>query len=141
MSYDANSGYYYQWGVKQLFDPGQAASWDLVADFSKSLGTSVSLFTITNLFNQPILSANVSSTVKYDTTITTASSGINVSCYKVAIVADMIASGLSIGNVYMDYFVGYTPSNNASNPSGRIMLKLYPYKPSGLYKCGDSTEH
>lgn len=131
VSYDSQTGQLYQWGVKQLFDPGQTGSWDLLADFSK-MGTDVSLFTITNLFGQSFLSANVSSNVKYDTTITTTGSAINVHCYKVAVVADIIASGMSIGKAYLDYFVGYTPSSNTSNPSGRIRIKLYPVSISGF---------
>ena len=126
VSYDSQSGQLYQWGVKQLFDPNQTASWDLLADFSKALGTSVSLFTITNLFGQSFLTADVSSTVQYDTTITSNGSHVGVNCYKVAAVADIKASGLSVGKAYMDYFVGYTPSSNTSNPSGMVRIKLYP---------------
>lgn len=138
ISYDSQTGQLNQWGVKQLFDPNQTGSWDLLADFSK-MGTDVSLFTITNLFNQTFLSANVSSKViATDTVFTTVGSGVGVKCYKVAVIADVMAAGQSIGKVYLDYFVGYTPSSNTSNPSGRIRVKLYPinlppaYSGSGL---------
>ena len=133
VSYDNQSGIFYQWGIKKLFDPNQTETWDKVADFSQALGTSVSLFTITNLFNQPILSADVSSTVKYDTTFTTTGSQVGVNCYKVAVVADVKASTLSIGKVYLDYYIGYTPSSNTSNPSGRVRVKLYPINLSTFF--------
>ena len=134
VSYDSQSGIFYQWGVKKLFDPNQTETWDKVADFSQPLGTSVSLFTITNLFNNTLLSADVSSTVKYDTTFTTTGApGVGVSCYKVAIVADVKASTLSVGKVYLDYYIGYTPSSNTANPSGRIRVKLFPINLSGFF--------
>jgi hypothetical protein len=133
VSYDNQSGIFYQWGVKKLFDPNQTESWDEVADFSKALGTSVSLFRIDTLFGQSILSANVSSTVQYDTTFTTTGApGVGVSCYKVAVVADILAAGLSVGKVYLDYYIGYTPSSNTANPSGRIRVKLFPINLPGF---------
>jgi hypothetical protein len=132
VSYDSQSGIFYQWGIKKIFDPSQTETWDEVADFSQPLGTTVSLFTITNLFNQPLLSADVSSTVKYDTTFTTTGSAVGVSCYKVAVVADVKLSGISVGNVYLDYYIGYTPSSNTANPSGRIRVKLFPISLPGF---------
>jgi hypothetical protein len=141
VSYDANSGQFFQWGVKKIFDPSQTATWDMVADFSQTLGTSVALFTITNLFGQPLLSANVTSAVMYDTTFTTTGApGVNVSCYKVAVVADVLASSISIGKVYLDYYVGYTPSSNPNNPSGRIRIKIYPINLAGGYPAGDGLD-
>jgi hypothetical protein len=140
VSYDASSGQFFQWGVKKIFDPTQTATWDMVADFSKPLGTSVALFTITNLFNQPLLSANVTSTVMYDTTFTTTGApGVNVSCYKVGVIADVLASSISIGKVYLDYYIGYTPSSSPSNPSGRIRVKIYPINLTG-YPAGDGFD-
>lgn len=132
VSYDSQTGIFYQWGIKKIFDPSQTETWDEVADFSQALGTTVSLFTITNLFGQPLLSADVSSTVQYDTTFTTTGSGVGVSCYKVAVVADVKASSVSIGKVYLDYYIGYTPASNTANPSGRIRVKLFPISLPGF---------
>ncbi len=131
VSYDSQTGLLYQWGIKKLFDPTQTETWDLVADFSKALGTSVSLFTITNVGGQSFLTANVSSKVEKDTTIIALASGVSVSCYKVAIIADILASGLSVGKAYIDYYIGYTPSSS-TNPSGRIKLKFYPVNIMGV---------
>jgi hypothetical protein len=139
-SYDANSGQFYQWGVKKIFDLSQTATWDLVADFSQPVGTSVSLFTINNLFGQSFLSANVSSIVAYDTLFTTTGvPSVTVTCYKVAIIADVIASSVSIGKVYLDYYIGYTPSALPLNPSGRIRVKLFPINLTG-YPAGDGFD-
>lgn len=132
VSYDTTTYKLYQYGVKKLFDPSQAGSWDLVADFSVPLGTSVPLFTITNLLGQPSLTADVSSMVQKDTIINTFNTGFAISCYKVAVVADIKLSGTPIGKAYLDYFVGYTPSSNPSNPSGRINVKIYPVNISGF---------
>jgi hypothetical protein len=136
VSYDSQTGLLYQWGVKKIFDPSQTETWDLLADFSKPLETPVSLFTINNVFGQSFLSANVSSKVMYDTAFTTIASAIAVNCYKVAVVADILLSGNSIGKAYLDYYVGYTPSSNPSNPSGMIRVKFFPLNVSGYTATG-----
>jgi hypothetical protein len=137
VSYDSQTGVLYQWGVKKLFDPAQTETWDSVADFSRPLGTPVPLFTINGIGGQTFLSANVSSTVQYDTTIIALASGVSVNCYKIAVVADFIVSGLSVGKAYIDYYIGYTPSSS-TNPSGRIKLKFYPVNIMGFtYPGGD----
>ncbi len=134
VNYDSQTGLLYQWGIKKLFDPAQTESWDLVADFSKALGTSVSLFTIPNIGGITNLNANVSSTVQKDTTIIAIASGVSVSCYKIAIVADIVL-GISVGKAYVDYYIGYTPSSS-TNPSGRIKLKFYPVNVMGYTVTG-----
>jgi len=140
VSYDANSGQFFQWGVKKLFDPTQTETWDLVADFSQALGTTVSLFTITNVFGQQNVSANVTSKVSVDTTIaTTGTPSVNVKCYMVNVVADVIAFGVSVGKVYLDYYIGYTPSSNTSNPSCRVRVKLHPINLTG-FAGGDGID-
>ncbi len=136
VSYDSQTGLLYQWGIKKIFDPSQTETWDLLADFSKPLETQVSLFTINSIFGQPLLSANVTSKVMYDTAYTTIASAIAVSCYKVAVVADILLSGTSIGKAYLDYYVGYTPSGNPSNPSGNIRTKLFPLNVTGFTQSG-----
>lgn len=135
VSYDNQTGLLSQWGIKKLFDPAQTETWDSVADFSKPLGTLVPLFTITNLGGQTFLSANVSSKVERDTVIISLASGVSVNCYKVAIVADIIAGGSSVGKAYIDYYIGYTPSSS-TNPSGRIKLKFYPVNIMGVTATG-----
>lgn len=130
ISYDAQSGLFYQWGIKTIFDPTQAPSWDLIADFSKSLGTTVQIFTLTNLFNNPLLSATVFSKVAADTVIST-QSGTSVNCYRDELTANIYAGPLQVGTARIDYYIGYTPSNNASNPSGRIRFKFYPLTVTG----------
>lgn len=120
-SYTQSEGIFYQWGARNIIDPNQAATWDEVADFTKSRGTEVSLYTITNLFNQPTLSANVYSKVVVDTTAPLLSS---VKCYRVSVRAEVFASSVSLGNVYVDYYIGYASSS--SNPSGRVGTHIYP---------------
>lgn len=139
VSYDTGSGQFYQWGIKKLFDPSQTETWDLVADFSKPLETVVSLFTITNVFGNPNISATVTSKVWHDTTIaTTGSPSVNVNCYTVNVTADVIAFTISIGKVYLDYYIGYTPSGS-SNPTCRVRVKLYPVSLTG-FAGGDGID-
>lgn len=133
VSYDTSTYILYQHGVKRLFDPSQTATWDIVADFSVPLGTSVFLFTINNLLGQNSLSADVYSTVQKDTIIQTyLPPVVSINTYKVAVVADIKLSGTPIGKAYLDYYVGYTPASNPSNPSGRINVKIYPINISGF---------
>ena len=137
VTYDNATYKFYQYGVKKIFDPTQTATWDLVADFSQPLGASISIFTLTNLLGNPNLSADVSSRVMKDTVINTFNPpGTGVNCYKVAIIGDVKLATVSIGNVYLDYYIGYTPPSAPSNPSGRISIKLYPVNISG-YPAAD----
>lgn len=120
-SYTQSEGIFYQWGARNVIDPGQAATWDEIADFTKSLGTEVSLYTITNLFNQASLSANVYSKVVVDTTAPLLST---VKCYRISVRAEVFASTVSLGNVYIDYYIGY--NSTSGNPSGRVGTHIYP---------------
>ena len=126
ISYDASTGQFYQWSIKRIFDTTQAPSWDLIADFSKSIGTSVPVFTLNSLFGNSLLSANVSSKVAADTVLKT-QTNVSVNCYRVELTANIYVGGsLQVGTARVDYYIGYTPSSNASNPSGRIRFKFYP---------------
>jgi hypothetical protein len=126
ISYDASSGIFYQWAIKRIFDTTQAASWDEITDFSKSIGTSVPVFTLNSLFGNSLLSANVSSKVAVDTVLVTHTNS-SVNCYRVELTAIILVGGqLQVGTARVDYYIGYTPSNNPSNPSGRIRFKFYP---------------
>lgn len=131
-SYNQTDGKFYQYGARKLFDSTQAATWDLVADFTQPIGTEISLYTINNLFGNPLLSANVKSKVAVDTVIqTTAQSSVTINCFRVGLKADVYATSLLLGTVYIDYYIGYTPSTNTSNPSGRVRTKIYPISFTG----------
>ena len=123
-SYSQTEGKFYQWGAKKLIDTNQVASWDLVADFTQPLGTEIALYTISNLFGQPLLSANVKSRVIIDTVVVTIASGVTVNCYRVSLRAEIVLSGIPLGNAYIDYYIGYASSS--TNPSGRVRTKFYP---------------
>jgi hypothetical protein len=123
-SYSQSEGKFYQWGAKKLIDTTQAASWDLVADFTQPLGTEIALYTISNLFGQPTASANVKSRVVIDTVVVTIASGVTVHCYRVSLRAEIVVSTIVIGNAYIDYYIGYASSS--TNPSGRVRTKFYP---------------
>lgn len=139
VTYDNATYKFYQYGVKKIFDPSQMATWDLVADFSQPIGASIHILTLDSLLGNPNLSADVSSRVVKDTVINTYNPpGIGVNCYKVAIIGDVKLATVTIGNVYLDYYIGYTPPSSPSNPSGRISIKLYPVNISG-YPAADGV--
>jgi len=131
-SYSQTDGKFYQFGAKKLFDSTQAATWDLVADFTQPIGTEIALYTINNLFGSALLSANVKSKIAVDTVInTTAGTPVTVNCYRVALRAEVYAETLLLGDAYIDYYIGYTSSTNTDNPSGRVRTRFYPVNFSG----------
>jgi len=121
------SGKFYQYGMLQLISPTIPASWDLVADFNVSLGTS---FTIAN--GVPITIgaitaiANITGKIAADTTFNTAGwNNVGINCYRSEIAADISVSGFPAGIVYVDYYIG--DADPASNPSGMVRVKLRPF--------------
>jgi len=133
-----DGGKFYQYGMLQLISPTIPASWDLVADFTLSQGTT---FDIAN--NVPInigtitgATANITGKIAVDTTFNTYGWGnIGVNCYRSEIVADILFSGFSLGKVYVDYYIG--DADPSGNPSGMVRVKLRPvsltvYSQSGV---------
>lgn len=121
------SGKFYQYGMLQLISPTIPASWDLVADFNISQGTN---FTIANAV--PIVlgtitaTADISGKIAADTTFSTKGWGnIGINCYRSQISAVISVSGLPLGTVYVDYFIG--DADPATNPSGMVRVKLNPF--------------
>lgn len=119
-------GKFYQYGMLQLISPTIPASWDLVADFNVSMGTA---YTIAS--NVPIVlgtitaTANINGSVAADTTFNTSGWGnIGINCYRAEIVAEISISGLPIGKVYVDYYIG--DADPSTNPSGMVRVKLRP---------------
>jgi hypothetical protein len=121
------SGKFYQYGMLQIISPTIPAAWDLVADFNVSSGTS---FTIAS--GVPITigaitaTADITGKIAADTTFNTAGwNNVGINCYRSEIVADISISGLPVGKVYVDYYIG--DADPASNPSGMVRVKLRPF--------------
>lgn len=130
------SGKFYQYGMLQLISPTITASWDLVADFNVSQGT---LFNIAS--NVPIVlgsitaTANITGKIASDTTFNTAGWGnVGINCFRSEIAAVISVSGLPIGTVYVDYFIG--DADPATNPSGMVRVKLNPFNILSFTQAG-----
>lgn len=118
-------GKFYQYGMLQLISPSIPASWDLVADFNVSQGTSFNIASNVPITLVPGAVANISGKIATDTTFNTAGWGnIGINCYRSEIVADISISSLSIGKVYVDYYIG--DADPTTNPSGMVRVKLRP---------------
>lgn len=122
-----DGGKFYQYGMLQIISPSIPASWDLVADFNVSQGTS---FTIANgvpiVLGSITANANITGKIAADTTFTTAGWGnVGINCFRSEIAAEISVSGLPVGTVYVDYFIG--DADPASNPSGMVRVKLRPF--------------
>lgn len=122
-----DGGKFYQYGMLQIISPSIPASWDLVADFNVSQGTS---FTIANgvpiVLGSITANANISGKIAADTTFTTAGWGnVGINCFRSEIAADISVSGLPVGTVYVDYFIG--DADPSTNPSGMVRVKLRPF--------------
>ena len=132
-----DGGKFYQYGVLQLISPTIPASWDLVADFNVSQGTSYTIATGVpiNIGSITGATANITGSVAEYTSFTTAGWGnVVINCYRAEIVADILFSGFSIGKVYVDYYVG--DANPTSNPSGMVRVKLRPVNLSVYSQSG-----
>lgn len=118
-------GKFYQYGVLQLISSTIPASWDLVADFNVSQGTSFDIATGVPISQIPNATANITGRIAVDTTFNTHGYGnIGINCYKSEIVADIIIASFSIGKVYVDYYIG--DADPTTNPSGMVRVKLRP---------------
>jgi hypothetical protein len=125
--YDAGGGKFYQYGITRLINPISNATWDLIADFSLSHGTSWSIplnpdsIVINGFTIKVVLSAKVVGATSFQTT------GLptrEVPCYNVEFKADLNYQSLPLGSIYFDYYIGY--NNGTTNSSGIVRLTLRP---------------
>lgn len=125
--YEASVGKLYQYGLSRIISPTANPNWDLVGDFSISQGTSWNVplnpdsIVINGLIVKIVLSAKVVGATTFQTT---GSPTRDVHCYQIEFKADLTTSGLPIGSIFFDYFVGY--NNGSSNTSGLVRLRLNP---------------
>lgn len=122
--YNSNTGKFYQYGALAMIDSNQAKTWDLLADFSVASGTQWFIATLNKLNGMAFLKADVNGKVAADTTLICTSG--SVKCYRIELNAAIQAYGQPVGNIIIDYFIGYTPSSAPSNPSGVVAVKLRP---------------
>jgi hypothetical protein len=124
VKYDASAGKFYQYGAVKLIDSTQTANWDLVADFSIPTGTEWQMASITNVFGIPSTSAIIKSKVAKDTSFACSGAGAaEIKAYRVEMTASVAVSGFPVGNIVLEYYIGYTPTGS-SNPSGVVRLRL-----------------
>jgi hypothetical protein len=125
-----DGGKFYQYGVLQLISPTIPATWDLVADFNVTQGTSFNIASGVAIPNIPGATANITGKIAVDTTFNASGFG-NVNCFRSEIVADISISGLPVGKVYVDYYIG--DADPSTNPSGSVRVKLRPVNISGIF--------
>ena len=121
-----DGGRFYQYGMLQLISPTIPASWDLVADFNVSQGTAFTIASDVDIVIGSITAkANITGKIAADTTFNTAGWGnVGINCYRSESAAVISISGLPIGTVYVDYFIG--DADPSTNPSGMVRVKLRP---------------
>lgn len=124
VKYDAAAGKFYQYGAVKLIDTTQAANWDLVADFSAAAGTEWPIAHIVNVLGFTGTSADIKSKVAKDTTFQcSGAGGTIIKAYRVEMTAYCFFGAFPVGNIVLEYYIGYTPSGS-SNPSGVVRLRL-----------------
>ncbi|MBN8585957.1 MAG: hypothetical protein J0M37_12780 [Ignavibacteria bacterium] len=122
-----DGGKFYQYGMVKLIDSTQSPNWDLVADFNVATGTEWNVTTINTTINGIGVTANIKGKVAGQTSFnTTSNPSTSINAYKVEITAYLTALSLPIGNIVLEYYIGY--ADPASNPSGLVRLKLNPIK-------------
>ncbi len=122
-----DGGKFYQYGMVKLIDSNQTPTWDLVADFTVATGTEWNVTTINTTINGVGVTANIKGKVAEQTSFTTTSNpSANINAYRVEINASLTAFSLPLGNIILDYYIGY--ADPSTNPSGLVRLKLRPIK-------------
>jgi len=131
------TGRYYHYGIRQLINPSQPATWDLIGDFSVARGTSYTIGTISYSvplpppYNNILFSGPLSGVIKNeDSTTILTKSGETIYCYKIEMSANISGSYNSLpvtATIFLDYYVGYTTSQFPTNPAGLVRLNLKPF--------------
>lgn len=119
--YDASAGKFYQWGIVHFLDPTQAGTWDLVADFSVSTGTEWQVTEFDMLLSGFTIHVKLKAKVAETTSFQTTGTSQTIQCYRSEIRGELSYASLPIGNIYFDYYIGYT---NGSNPAGLVRQRL-----------------
>jgi hypothetical protein len=128
--YDQTEGKYYQYGIRQLINISQPASWDVVANFDAARGTSYFIGDIDYTITVPGIgtvrfTGPLNGKVADSTTITTTGAPVHsVSCYRIEMTASISGStiaGTVTANVIIDYYLGW------NDPVGLVELKLRPF--------------
>ncbi len=125
--YDAPSGKFYQYGLTRLINPLISPTWDLVADFSLSTGTTWNLPLNPNTISISgfAITINLNAKVAEQTSfLTTSNPSRTINCYRIEFKADLTTSNIAIGSILFDYFLGY--NDGITNSSGIVRLKLRP---------------
>ncbi len=127
VKYDLAEGKFFQYGVVRLIDSTQNPQWDTVADFTKPIGTVWNIATINNVMGYSGTKADIQAKVLKDTSFNATGSGNQlINAYKIEIKAIVTFSIITITTIYLDYYLGYTPSGS-SNPSGIVRINLKPF--------------
>lgn len=122
-----DGGKFYQYGMLRIISPSITAGWDLVADFNVAQGTSFNIASgVPIVIGAITANANITGKIAVDTTFNTSGWGnVGINCYRSEIAAVISVSGLPVGTVYVDYFIG--DADPANNPSGMVRVRLRPF--------------
>ncbi len=130
--YDSSAGKYYQYGIQKFINPMlQNATWDLVADFSVSMGTIWTVgqvnYNVTIGSNTYTFTGPLTAKVAEQTSIqTTGSPSKSVNCYRIELHASVSSGSSNVtADIYVDYYLGY--SSSATNPAGIVEVKIRPF--------------
>lgn len=132
-TYDSAGGKFYQYGISALINPLFATpTWDVVADFTVSQGTSWTVgqvnYTIMVAGTNYNFTGPLTSKIAEKTTIVTTGTGQTVDCYRIELLAHISATTNGVtasADIIVDYYLGY--SSTASNPAGLLEAKLRPF--------------
>lgn len=129
LSYDSSGGKFYQYAITHLLNPNLPEQWNLVADFSVAQGTQWSIGSFDTTISGVPLHVDIKGKVAENTSIqTTANPTATVRCYRIEISATVTAPGpITVTTIYIDYYLGYSPPELLSNPSGPVRIKLRPF--------------
>lgn len=129
--YDQSTGKYYQFGIRQLINPGDSGTWDLVGDFDVARGTSYFISNINYAFPLPppygtiTFSGPLNGKIADSTTInTTGTPPQSIPCYRIELTAAISGTYNSLpisSTIVVDYYLGY------STPTGIVELKVKPF--------------
>ena len=128
--YEQNSGIYFQYGIRQLINPGLPGSWDTVGNFNVSRGSTYFISNINYSVPLPQPYGNVNFTgplngrIADSTSIQQWSNNASIPCYRIELTASISGNsqlGTITANIIIDYYLGY------GSPTGIVEVKLRPF--------------
>jgi len=129
--YDDGAAVFWQYGLVKLIDSTQTPEWNKVADFSVPFCTPYQIANFNTTIGVITFNVDLKGQVDQETSVqTTGSPGQSILCYRIKMTAAVTIPGpppIPVTNIYIYYYLGYSPVSPSGNPSGMVRLRTEPF--------------